>query len=252
MERDLVWRVERVGEVDSTNRVASERVLALWEAGESAAGIVILAERQSAGRGQHGRRWESPAGGMYLSAVVQRIPAEARAVLALVVGVAVAEAIGARIRWPNDLVIDDKKVGGILCESLAQGARWAAVIGIGINVNTEVAALPAEIRLLATSLAARDGHIRNVRAVETTVLERLAETLAALQTQGLPPLIEHAQALDSLRGKRIEIQDGLVTRRGRAAGIGKSGELLIQLDNGAVQGFPRGSIMSVDGLALRK
>ena len=153
MERNLVWRVERVGEVDSTNRVAAERVLARWEAGESVAGMVIVAERQSAGRGQHGRRWESPAGGMYLSAVVELIPAEARAVLALVVGVAVAEAINARIRWPNDLVIGDKKVGGILCESLAQGARWTAVIGIGINVNTEVQALPPEIQSRATSLA---------------------------------------------------------------------------------------------------
>ena len=134
---------EQFDELDSTNRLAAERILAAWDAGRSPERTLITAARQTAGRGQHGRRWESPPGGLYFSAVVERVPAEFRDRLALVAGLAVARTlcaadVPAMIRWPNDVLIDGKKVAGILCEALARGEHWAAIIGVGVNVSTDI------------------------------------------------------------------------------------------------------------------
>ncbi len=147
------WRIEKLEVAESTNDVARERLLACWGRGESAAGIVVVAARQTGGRGQHGRRWESPVGGLYLSAVVEDISPALRGKLALVAGVAAAEAIGGlsgveglRLRWPNDLMIGGKKVGGILCEAVAMGEqKWAGIVGIGINVRAKVDDFPQRI-----------------------------------------------------------------------------------------------------------
>src|ERR1051325_2214642 len=99
----------------------------------------IIADSQSAGRGQHARAWQSPVGGLYLSAIVEQVPQSARDKLALLAGVSVANALAnlapVQLRWPNDIMLQNKKLGGILCESLAQGANWASIIGIGLNIN---------------------------------------------------------------------------------------------------------------------
>jgi BirA family biotin operon repressor/biotin-[acetyl-CoA-carboxylase] ligase len=257
-ERYAQWQVERVGEVDSTNRVAADRVRAAWEAGKSAAGTVIVAERQSAGRGQHGRRWESPAGGLYLSAVVEAVASPWRDKLALVAGVAAAEGvrlserIQPRLRWPNDLMLGGKKVGGILCEGLAEGQRWAGIIGVGINVNTQVEDLPTGLRQRTTSLLAEDGRRHDAGEVERRLLGELAEGLRQLAEEGCVPVIGRVRQLDDLKGKRITFDGGGEPLEGTACGIGDLGELLIHLDHGPLRGFLSGSVLAVDGVSLRQ
>jgi len=252
----LEWRVERVGVVDSTNRVAGERVMELWGKGESAAGVVVVAERQSAGRGQHGRVWESPAGGLYLSAVVVEVAIGVRDKLALVAGVAGAEGLrrmeGVEIglRWPNDLMLEGRKVGGILCESVVQGKRWAGIIGVGLNINTRLEELPAEVQRRATSLLAHDGQRRDAGKIELIFLEELAETLRKVAAEGLERLVRRVRQLDTLEGKAVEFQDGERRVFGVAAGIGDSGELLIRTDKG-IEAFVTGSVIAVGGERLR-
>src|SRR6185312_5034908 len=92
-EPGIQWRCDLLDEVPSTNTLAMERVRHAWNRGESAEGIVVIARKQRSGKGQHGRFWESPAGGLYLSAVVESIPRCAREKLALLAGVAVVEAL---------------------------------------------------------------------------------------------------------------------------------------------------------------
>ena len=143
-QRLIAWKIEEVGDVESTNAVAldvvrgalHEKVLEKGsEAISGLAGRVFLAERQSSGRGQHGRAWASPAGGLYMSAILGDLNQELRPLAALLTGVAVAESLDAEgipeiaVRWPNDIVINGKKVAGILCEGVAMGRNgfvWRA------------------------------------------------------------------------------------------------------------------------------
>ncbi|HUO10844.1 MAG TPA: biotin--[acetyl-CoA-carboxylase] ligase [Phycisphaerae bacterium] len=270
------WRVERVEVVDSTNRVASERVMEAWGRGERAEGIAVVAARQTGGKGQHGRVWESPVGGLYLSAVVERVAVEVRDKLALVAGVAAVEAVGvppsggagaefahqsrlkaelqpqlqAMLRWPNDLMLGGKKVAGILCESIVQGDRWAGIVGIGVNVNTRVEELPAELRGKASSLAEADGAEKDLRAMERALLEAISEVLAMLDRSGFGEVVRRAREMDALRGQRVEFQDGERFVSGVAAGIGDLGEMLIRTDKG-IEAFVTGSVIAVGGERLR-
>jgi BirA family biotin operon repressor/biotin-[acetyl-CoA-carboxylase] ligase len=251
------WRIERFPITDSTNQLAITRTHEAWSRDESAHHLAFIAERQTAGRGQHGRTWQSPSGGLYLSAVVEDVPPEARDRLALIVGVAAVEAlhqtanVDTRLRWPNDLLLYGKKVGGILCEGIAQGNRWAAIIGIGLNVNTDLTSLPASLQKRTTSLLAHDGHPHALGEIEHTLLSHLAAQLAAVQQNGVAPVLQRVRQLDDLHGKRILFHDGVRDLHGIAAGIGDAGELLIAIDNHPPQAFSHGSVIAVDGVQLR-
>jgi BirA family transcriptional regulator, biotin operon repressor / biotin---[acetyl-CoA-carboxylase] ligase len=249
----IQWQTEALDQTDSTNRVAADRVRACWDRGQSAEGLVILAARQTAGRGQHGRTWESPPGGLYLSAVVENVPMDGgvRERLALLAGVAVAQAFdaltgapAAQIRWPNDLMLADKKVAGILCEALAQGTRWAAIIGIGVNVSTPVRDLPPNLQATATSLQDFDGQSRTPRRVAEAILSRLNFWLPQLHC-GLSPIIELVRERDALIGRRLRFASGGDVFDATAAGIDDQGRLLLRRDHGNVQPHATGSVRSV-------
>jgi BirA family biotin operon repressor/biotin-[acetyl-CoA-carboxylase] ligase len=176
----------------------------------------------------------------------------------LVAGVAAAQAlrhtdrVEARLRWPNDLMVDGKKIGGILCDGLAEGGRWAGIIGVGINVNTHMEDLPTELRQRTTSLLAENGRRHDAGEVERYLLGELAERLRQLAEEGVVPVIRRLRQLDELKGRRIRLDGGEGEVEGTACGIGDLGQLLIQLDNGAIREFSRGSVLAVDGVSLHK
>jgi len=256
----IAWRMERLGEVDSTNRIAAERIFAAWDKGEAAEGIAVLAERQSAGRGQHGRRWESPAGGLYFSAVAEDVPENVRDRLALVAGLAVVRAlrgvgVRAMIRWPNDVVIEGKKVAGILCEAVARGERWAVVIGIGVNVTTEEAALPAELHGSATALSrhvekrAPDGNpgLLDTQRLAGEILTRVSDVLDLARRVGLEPVVQEIKPLDALVGKRVRFFSGGETFEAMARGISADGQLLLARPGKNAEPFAMGTVITVLG-----
>ena len=191
-------------------------------------GTVVLAEEQTAGRGRDGRTWRSPAGGVWLGMLL-RPPLPAAGVLSLRIGLVLADVVEAvapgqraELKWPNDVLVDGRKIAGILCESRWQGdvVQWLAV-GIGINVANEV---PGELADRAASLRDLAPNIRRL-----DVLDQLVPALTRLTTHDAR-LSEFECAAyarrDWLRGRHLR-----APLAGRAAGIRPDGALLV--DTGA-------------------
>ena len=210
---------------DSTN----ERAKQLAAAG-APHGTVVTADEQSAGRGRQGRSWSAPAGRALLMSLLLRGLEERHAVLPLAAAVAVCEAceevapVSCRIKWPNDVWIERRKLAGILVEGRPQEG-WA-VLGIGLNVGTEEHELPAELRETATSLRIGSGESLPITEVLGRLLEVLDRRLAAAPEETLAAWRER----DALRGERVRWADG----DGTAAGIDDSGGLIVETEEGRV------------------
>ncbi len=222
-------------ETDTTNNRARE--LALEGAPE---GTLVVAEKQTAGRGRRGKVWESPLGtGIWMSLVLrpQIMPAEA-SVLTLLCGLATAEAIEAEtglsagIKWPNDILINGKKAVGILTEMDCEMSQVHFVIpGIGINVNT--ASFPPEIADIATSLYLECGKTVSRRRLVHKVLERLEEHYETfLRTGSFTAMLEDYRKHCITLGKEVHVL-GREPFFAEALDITPEGELLVRrADNG--------------------
>ncbi len=235
-------------------RSATREPLALSPQPYSPEGLVVVADQQTAGRGRRGHTWFSPAGsGLYVSVVLtpataRTDPARATTLLTLAVGVALAEGIeqatGLRVdlKWPNDLQVSRRKLGGILAESSGAGGRSdTVVVGYGINVQTK--AFPPELRDRATSLESELG-----RATDRHHL--LAETLVAIARRYEDLLSGRFDAiLDAWRrlapaavGARVEWTTNAGTLTGVTAGIDDLGALLVRMD-GRVERIVSGEVV---------
>ncbi len=187
-------------------------------------GTVVLADEQTAGRGRHGRRWHSPPGrGVWLGYLMCPVGRPAGGVLALRVGLAVAAGmddlgLAIRLKWPNDLILRDRKLGGILCEARWKGERlgWVA-IGVGLNITGP---MPTE---LADHAIAADAVQPQVTRL--AVLDRLVPALrglAATSVLGAEEL-RHYAARDWLRGRRLEAPVAGIVR-----GVDGDGALVVE------------------------
>lgn len=201
--------------VDSTNLRARE----LAAAG-APHGTLVTAVEQSAGRGRQGRSWSAPPGCALLCSLVIRDPPR---LLPLAAGVAVAEVAGAAavVKWPNDVLIDGRKVAGILAEARLQEG-WA-VLGIGLNVAVRLDELPAELRDTAGTLGLGPGD------VEPT-LERLLDRLERWIGAEPQRVLETFRTRDGLRGHQVRWAQG----QGQAAGIDGDGRLLVSTTDGVL------------------
>jgi BirA family transcriptional regulator, biotin operon repressor / biotin---[acetyl-CoA-carboxylase] ligase len=210
----------------------------------SPAGTAVVAEQQTGGRGSRGRAWHSPRGGLWLSMVLRPPGAAGVELHALRVGLTVAEAIEATapglsvaIKWPNDLMLGEGKVGGVLCEARWQGDRLAWVVaGIGINVSNPV---PNDLQAVGTTLgdhapgvtpgSLEPGILAGLRALNGTAERLSAAELTALRRR------------DWLRGKPLR---GPVT--GIAAGIADDGALQVASPTGAIVAIRAGTVELAD------
>lgn len=197
---------------------------ALGEEG-APAGTVVMADVQTAGRGRNGRTWYSPAGGLWL-ALLLRPPTAGLGVMAIRAGLVVADVVDellgaslATIKWPNDVLLSDRKLAGVLCEGRWQGdtLQWLAV-GIGVNVTNEI---PSELR--GSAIALRE-LLPGVRRLD--VLDRLVPPLGRLGAGG-ERLSEGEcaafAARDWLRDRMLR-----APAAGRAAGVRPDGALMVQ------------------------
>lgn len=190
----------------------SSRARALAAAG-APHGTLVTAADQEAGRGRQGRVWHAPAGrALLLSLVLRDWPA----LLPLAAAAAVAELAGpeARIKWPNDVLLDGGKLSGILVEG-RPSEGWA-VLGIGVNVAVDPAELPPEVARIAAGLR------RPVEAVEAT-LHDLVAGLERWLAAGDPAVLDEVRARDALVGRRVRFGG----EEGRANGIDERGRLLV-------------------------
>lgn len=199
---------------------------------------VLLAEQQTGGRGRRGRHWSSPiAANLYLSVSRQFSGGLARlGGLSLVVGVAVAEALrqagydGVGVKWPNDLLAGDRKLGGILVEGGGEhGGPVRAVIGIGINVRMPDTAA-GDIEQAWTDLAMLGGGDAPSRnAIAARVLDALLPALDLFDAEGLSPFLARYAALDVLAGRTVTVHGPQGDEHGTAVGIGEDGALQVRI-----------------------
>jgi len=233
--------------VDSTNSY-----LARLPSEERTDGMVVVAERQTGGRGRMGRQWHSPPGcGLYFSVLLRPTASPAElAQLALVVGVAVCSAmtrlyptLRIGIKWPNDILIDQRKVAGILCEMEAEAdAVHQVILGVGVNVNTSATALPPDLRTLATSLSQELGQEVDRVALLVGMLNQLDKDYAVWCRRGLAPLLPRLQERSVLTGLSVTVE----SPRGRVRGVAETcdaeGCLRIRMKNGSVRSVPSGEV----------
>jgi BirA family biotin operon repressor/biotin-[acetyl-CoA-carboxylase] ligase len=210
-------------ETTSTN----DRARALATAG-APHGTLVTATAQTAGRGRQGRTWAAPPGRALLMSLVLRAP-DRMLPLAAAVAVAVAAGQRAAIKWPNDVLLDGRKVAGILAEARPQEG-WA-VLGIGLNVAVRLEDLPAELHGTAATLGLEP---RDVDPVLARLLRALERALA-LDTIGL---LDAWRARDALRGRDVAWAAGT----GRAAGIDGDGRLVVELPDGGRTALEAGEV----------
>jgi BirA family biotin operon repressor/biotin-[acetyl-CoA-carboxylase] ligase len=226
--------VEVVLETGSTNADLLARAPALE------ANLLLVAERQSAGRGRAGRSWLSAEGGSLTFSLAWKFdaPLHALAGLPLAVGVARAEAlaglgVAVQLKWPNDLLKDGAKLAGVLIETQAgaDGALWA-VIGVGLNL-----ALPDELEARIGSPAASAPWLARMERDQlmAALLARLAATLRQFEDSGFAPFCARWNRLHAWQGCPVSVIDrGVVLHQGMAAGVDERGALLLDGPGGRI------------------
>ena len=221
----------------STNDRARELALA-----GAPGGTVVVAERQTAGRGRQGRSWIAPAGRALTLSVVAKADAGSLDMLPLATAVAVCEAceqvanVSCAVKWPNDVWIDGHKVAGILIEARPQ-ERWA-VIGIGLNVSTSAEELGPELRGAATSLAIAQGAPVDRQPALAALLERLAAWLPAAPDR----ILAAYRPRDALHGRTIAWTAGAGRLEGEAGGIDGEGNLVVFAPDGTRHTLAAGEV----------
>lgn len=227
--------------IDSTMRRAAEL------AGEGCeTGTIVGADRQTAGQGRLGRIWHSVPGGLYFTMVLRpRMEMRALPVVTMALGVAVADAVQmfagltVDLRWPNDLMVRDRKLAGIL-------AHWhegAVLAGIGVNVSQ--ADFPPELRDSATSLALETGSVQNRDVLLRATAASIETHIKVLETSGITPILRlFTNASSYVAGKRVRVEMTGGDVLGTTAGLTPDGFLILRRDDGTEITITAGGVRS--------
>jgi BirA family biotin operon repressor/biotin-[acetyl-CoA-carboxylase] ligase len=225
----IVWRIEHFDEIDSTNTWLAAR--AVEGAPE---GLVAIADFQSAGRGRLDRRWESPPGASLLCSILLRPdvgPDQLQLVVACVAlstRAALVRLSGVRpsLKWPNDLIVNDAKISGLLAEIVSVDDRLAVVVGIGVNLTHDG---PANV--LSTNVRAKSGVTISAAALLDILLEELEVRRALLDSvEGQTSLREeYRRALVTL-GQMVRVERSHDVIVGRATTLDEFGQLIVEVN----------------------
>jgi len=253
--KDIHWiqsqlRAEHIGrEIINYDSVGSTNDIAKRLVGESdKEGSVILAGSQTQGKGRLGKTWYSEENvGIYLSILLKpSLPPEQIAQITLVAGVALVQAINefSRVRtflkWPNDILLNGKKVAGILTEHCQDAAHSGVIVGIGINVNH--ARFPVSLQHIATSMAMENGETFERLPLITFLLNHLDQEYRSFLNKGISPTIDQWNLNSDMFGKYISLTQGAQTFFGTAMKLDKEGQLVILIDNGEKIAFASGEV----------
>ena len=246
-QADVHW-IE-LDSVDSTNDYLRREYLQ----GQSSGMVAVLARSQTAGRGRAGRRWVSlPGAGLYLS-IGLPVAGQAVPYLPLCVGVAAAQVleklhVAVRLKWPNDLLLGQQKLGGILCESFQSSAGPVTVIGLGLNLSP-----PAVSDALdgqgATGLLAHLGRhlLPETRELADQFVSAILNVIQVASLKGFGHVFSEFNRLDAWLGCDVQVtNNGAVQLQGKAMGINNQGSYLINTDQ---QGLV---VLNAGDLSLRR
>ena len=211
------------------------------------AGTVLTADRQTGGRGRAGRHWHSPQGGLWMSVLLRpRVPAAALAPLGLAVAVAVGEAVAehggnrVELKWPNDVLVDGRKLAGILAEAAVEGGRVRHVV-VGIGVNLNVARFPAPLRKSAMSLHRVRGGSVDRGVFATDLCAHLERWIECFEHEGSAPVVEAWKARGRL-GRPVRLSCASAVLEGVAEDLESDGALRLRLADGRVERVLSGEI----------
>ncbi len=233
-------------EIDSTNNRA--RLLASQGYPE---GTVVVAEMQTAGRGRRGRDWYSPAQqGIYVSIILRpELPLKEISRVSLVTAVAVAQTLESelglnpRIKWPNDVLVDNKKIAGILSEAVTDmdGVEYI-VVGIGLNINNDIQAFPPDLRTAPTSARALNHRANSRVKILQGLLRHLEYYYQQLLAGNFAVTLAKARSLSTVIGREVRLDNGKDFIAGQAVDIDDNGFLLVRDRQGTTHTIMSGEI----------
>ena len=233
------WLIRYEPSTDSTQDLARAAATA-----GAAEGWTVVTDWQHQGRGRLGRQWVATAGRDLLFSAVLRPPGPLLSLLPLLAGLAVAAGLRAEtglsldLKWPNDLLADQRKLAGILLE---RGAGGAAVLGVGVNVNSVAVELPPGATSLKIVLGRDVGRERLLAAI----LGAIGDALAHVEREGTAWIVPAWRASSSMLGQRVSYQQDGTTRAAIAEEIETDGALLVRLDDGTPQRLYAGEVHTV-------
>ena len=231
--------------VGSTNAIASEI------AAKTAEGAVVLADTQSKGKGRLGRCWVSPPGvNIYMSIILRPdIRPRDATLITIMSSVACANALrkvtglNVTIKWPNDLIIQKKKLCGILTELKTERNKIIfAVAGIGINVNADINEFPEDVKYIATSLKNETGIVYSRTEIVAEILNEIDRWYKTLKVMDRDALLSEWKRLSSTLGREVMVVTGQGTITGLALDLDSEGMLMIKLSSGEVKRISSGDV----------
>ena len=244
----FVTKIYAFEDISSTN--IKIRSLAMKGAEE---GTVVIAQTQRKGRGRFDRVWQSPKGGVYLSLLLRpKAAAEKASFLTYVAALAVTHAVRsfnlpARIKWPNDVLVHGKKIAGILLESEMSGPRVSYVIvGIGVNLNTNLTRLSKDVRDTATSLGNELGSRIDDDAFLTMFFKQFDRFYQLFSAGHFNQIIEEWKQQSDTLGKHIRVQTASDIIQGVAIDVDQSGFLLLKTSEGTTVRVTSGDCTVID------
>ena len=235
----MPFQIERHESLDSTNRAARDAARQ-----NRPDRLVIVADRQTAGRGRLGREWESPSGrNLYFSILLHAgFSREWPSELAIVTACSLARSLSKiskqifKLRWPNDIYCNERKVAGILLEWVDRADTQASVVvGVGINVNSRPEDFSPALQQTATSLKAETGRPFDRTAVLTDLLSAMDTDLAEYGRLRIQPFLKRWMIATDLKGQRIHVEQGSESWDGTFVGLDPHGALQATLADGTLR-----------------
>jgi BirA family biotin operon repressor/biotin-[acetyl-CoA-carboxylase] ligase len=220
----------------STNDVAKSLLLEGTDFGS-----VVISRRQTSGRGRKGRPWQSPAGGLYMSLVLQpSLEPQSIAILTLLAGCAVVDTIRTAtgletaLKWPNDVLLRGKKLCGVLCELVTESDTILGVImGIGINVNTPLSRFPSDVRRRSASLLEQLGHEISLERLAGLLFRAVHLRLQHAISAELPAqVIAEWKERNCTLGRKVRVEEETEVFVGVAIDVDQDGSLIVEASDG--------------------
>ena len=210
--------------------------------------IVIVAEKQTKGKGRFNRKWISGLGGLYMTIVLKEKDLEKAKYLTLISSVAVAKSIikltnlKAKVKWPNDVLVNDKKICGILTETIS-GKENYALVGIGLNVNQST--FPKSIKKNSTSLRIKTNKQHNINKILKIIISNFNSLYKYYKNKNYKKIIDIWKKYSHTLGKKVKVKTLSNVYIGEAVDIDKNCNLILKLNNGEFKKIVEGDIFVV-------